>query len=442
MQHITAVLVMIVGIAGHADAAETVPPATTLTPSSNPQVKRGCDLLLSNEVTQATAILRPLVNASPTDMTARACYATALSLSEYHEQARQQMSIVLSWKPAWVDGYVVRAVSAGEMGAAHQATHDLEVARQLDPKDRIKAIGTASRRIEKALAAAPKESASKLHAELLKAARDGLAMDQLADRAVKLLNVSNAERRLGDEVYSGTRRELAWALLAHPKDPDRLAAVGRFILDEIDVRGDSVEPTRYMIHYRQQDKVLKEIELQQAKQMFNEALALKPDHVPSLAGLARMEIRQDLWGNAERYLRRAIATGTSDRDVLKLMRDVMRAAAAQRVAASISLRMTRHWEEKIGNTLYEYTEIPSAAALAKANNYDAQAANLLGTARDYIRRALTTLANDAASHDFIGVMAFAAKDWEVAAKAWEKAVKLDPGTRHYHYSLANAYSEL
>ena len=38
----------------------------------------------------------------------------------------------------------------------------------------------------------------------------------------------------------------------------------------------------------------------------------------------------DLWGNAERYLRRAIATGTSDRDVLKLMRDVMHAAAAQR----------------------------------------------------------------------------------------------------------------
>ena len=426
MRRITGVLAMIVTMAGYAGAAETVPPATTLNPSSNPQVKRGCDLLLSNEVTQAVAILRPLVDASPTDMTARACYATALSMLDYHEQARQQMSIVLSWKPAWVDGYVVRAVSAGEMGAAHQAKHDLELARQLDPKDSIKAIGTASQRIEKALAAVPKESASKLHAELLKA--DGLAMDELADRAVKLLTASNAERRLGDEVYSETRRELAWALLAHPKDPDRLAAVGRFILDEVDVRGDSVQPTRYIINYRQQDKVLKEAELQEAKHMFTGALAIKPDHVSSLAGLARMEIRQDMWANAERYLRRAIATGTSDREVLKLMRDVMRAAAAQRVAASISLRMTRHWEEKIGNTVYEYTEIPSAAALAKANNYDAQAANLLGTARDYIRRALTTLANDAASHDFVGSMAFAAKDWEVAAKAWEKAVKLDPST--------------
>ena len=442
MRHITAILALFVSIASHAGAAEPVPPATTLNPSSNPQVKRGCDLVLASELTQALAILRPLVDASPTDMTARACYATALSMSDSHEQARQQMSIVLSWKPAWVDGYVVRAVSAAEMGAARQATHDLELARQIDPKDRSKAIETASRRIDKALAAAPKERASKLHADLLKTARDGLSMDQLTDRAVKLLTASNTERLLGDESYSDTRRELAWALLAQPKDPDRLAAVGRFILEEVDVRGDSVEPTRYVIDYRQQGKALKDAELQQAKQMFNEALAIKPDHVPSLAGLARMEIRQDMWANAERYLRRAIATGTSDRDVLKLMRDVMRAAAAQRVAASISLRMTRHWEEKIGNTVYEYTETPTAAGLAKANNYDAQAAKLLGTARDYIRRALTTLANDAASHDFVGSMAFAAKDWEVAAKSWEKAVKLDPSTRHYHYSLANAYSEL
>ena len=51
--------------------------------------------------------------------------------------------------------------------------------------------------------------------------------------------------------------------------------------------------------------------------------------------------------NAERYLRRAIATGTTDREVLKLMRDVMRAAAAQRLAAAMSLLMTRRWEEKI-----------------------------------------------------------------------------------------------
>ena len=50
MRHITAVLATILSIAGHAGAAEIVPTATILNPSSNPQVKRGCDLLLSNEV--------------------------------------------------------------------------------------------------------------------------------------------------------------------------------------------------------------------------------------------------------------------------------------------------------------------------------------------------------------------------------------------------------
>ena len=40
-------------------------------------------------------------------------------------------------------------------------------------------------------------------------------------------------------------------------------------------------------------------------------------------------------------------------------------------------------------------------------------------------------------------MAFAAKDYRSGGlSSWEKAVTLDPNTRHYHYSLANAYSEL
>ena len=442
MLHITAILAMIVvGIAGHAGAAEIVPPATTLNPASDSQAKRGCDLALKHEFTQAYAALQPIVDTSATDMTARACYAIAMSGMGLHEQARQEMSIVLSWKPSFVEGYVVRAVSAAEMGAARQAQHDLEIARQLDPQAKFKVIGNSQQRIETALGTVPKEPASQLHADLLKSARVGKSVDQLVETAVKLLKASNSERRLGDETYSETKRQLMWAAGTHPKDTDRLTAVGRFLIDEIDARGDSVEPTRYIISYRQQGKSLKEAELQQARQIFNQALTLNSNHVPSLAGLARMEIRVDMWANAERYLRRAIATGTTDREVLKLMRDVMRAAAAQRLAAAMSLLMTRRWEEKYGNVVYEYVARPSPADLAKANNYDAQAGNLYGIAAGYIRKALTTLSNDAASHDFVGSMAFAAKDYPAAAKSWEKAVKLDPATRHYHYSLANAYSE-
>lgn len=437
-----AIIVGIVGIAGHAGAAEPIPPAAALNPSNNLQVKRGCDLALARDFTQAYGILHPLVEASPTDVTARACYAIVLSGLGLHEQARQQMSIVLSWKPSFVEGYVTRAVSAAEMGATRQAKHDLDIARQLDPQDRLKAIGSSRQRIETALAAVPKEPAAQLHTDLLKAAHAGKPMDQLVEKAVKLLKATNAERRLGDETYSEAKRQLMWAVGAHPKDADRVAAVGRVLVDEIDVRGDSVEPTRYMTYYRQQGKALKEAELEQARQVFNQALALNPNHVPSLAGLARMEIRVDMWANAEKYLRRAIATGTTDREVLKLMSDVMRAAAAQRLAAAMSLLMTRRWEEKYGNIVYEYVQRPSPEDLAKAHNYDAQASNLYGIAGGYIKKALATLSNDAASHDFVGSMAFAAKDWAVAAKSWEMAVKLDPSTRHYHYSLSNAYSRL
>jgi tetratricopeptide (TPR) repeat protein len=426
--------------AAKAWASDPLPPPTTLNPAGNSQAKRGCDLVMKQEFTQAYAALQPIVDASPTDVTARACYAIAMSAMGLHEQARQEMSIVLSWKPSFVEGYVRRALSAAEMGASRQARHDLAIARQLDPQDTLKAIGKSQQQIDQALGLIPKEPAAQLHAGLLRAAREGKPLDQLVETAVKVLKASNAERRLGDETFSEVKRQLMWAAGAHPKDANRLSAVGKFLLDEIDVRGDSVEPTRYMVYYRQQGKKLQEFELNQARQVFNQALTLQPDHVPSLAGLARMEIRHDMWANAEKYLRRAIATGTTDREVLKLMSDVMRAAAAQRLAAAMSLLMTRHWEEKLGNTVYEYTQYPSAADLAKANNYDAQAGNLYRIASGYIKKALTTLSNDAASHDFVGSMAYAAKDFPVAAKSWEKAVKLDPVTREYHYSLANAYS--
>lgn len=418
------------------------PPATSLAPSNSRDVTHGCELARSGEAEQALSLLGPIVDFTSTEMTARACYATALSLAGDYERARQQVSVVLSWNPAWPDGYVVRAVSAAEMGSVHQASQDLELARRLDPQDHTKSIAPAAARIEKALSSAPTERADRLYGDLLQDARKGLPMDQLAGQASALLKASNRERRLGDERYAEARRELTWALMAQPRNADRLAALGQFLLDEVDVRGDSVEPTQSTIPYRQQDKSLKAAELREARRLFNDALAVKPDHVPSLIGLARMEARESLWANAERYLRRALATGGMDRDVLKLMRDVMRAAAAQRAAGSVSLRMSYHWEDKLGNTLYEYTAMPSAEDLAKANDYDAQAARLLVTAKDYIRRALNTLSDDAAGHDFVGSMAFAAKDWKAAARAWEKAVRFDPATRQYRYSLANAYSEL
>jgi tetratricopeptide (TPR) repeat protein len=441
MRHTLITLAVSLVLSGPAGAIDPTPPATTLNLAGEGQAKRGCDLALKHEYTQAYAVLQRIVDRSTTDMAARACYAIAMSGMGLHEQARQEMSIVLSWKPSFVEGYVVRAISAAEMGATRQAKHDLDIARQLDPQDTLKAIGNFQQRIDTVLGLVPKEPAVQLHAELLKAAREGKAIDQLSEIAVKLLKASNAERRLGDETYSETKRQLMWAAGAHPKDADRLAAVGRFLVDEIDARGDSVEPTRFMIYYRQQGKALKEAELKQARQIFNQALTLIPHHVPSLAGLARMEITVDMWANAERYLRRAIATGTTDREVLKLMSDVMRAAAAQRLAAAIPLLMTRQWDEKYGNMIYSYVRRPSAEDLAKAHNYDVQAGNLYGIASGYIKKALTTLSNDAASHDFVGSMAYAAKDYPVAAKSWEKAVKLDPVTRHYHYSLANAYSK-
>ena len=130
MRHILVAFVVLVSVAGPGYASDPIPPATTLNPADNSEAKRGCDLARAREFSQAYAILHPLVDSTPTDVTARACYATVLSGLGLHEQARQQMSIVLSWKPSFVEGYVTRAVSAAEMGATRQAKHDLDIARQ------------------------------------------------------------------------------------------------------------------------------------------------------------------------------------------------------------------------------------------------------------------------------------------------------------------------
>jgi tetratricopeptide (TPR) repeat protein len=396
----------------------------------------------SDEAEEAVKVLRPLVDLSPLDMQARACFARALARTGDHEEARRQVSVVLTWNSAWVEGYVLRAASAAEMGSVSRAMEDLELARILDPEDRNKQLVPATERIERRLAKQAEETATKPRASLLAAAHTDIGLEQLARLATDLLRASNRERRLGDETYSDRRRTLEWARIVDPNDPDRSATLGHFLLDEVDVAGESVEPTGYVDRDRLQEKALKEAELREARRLFHHALELKPEHGSSLIGLARLEVRDRMWNHAEQYLRRALATGTHGRTVLQFLREVMQPATAQRSATVATLRMTFRWEEALENTLYEYSQEPSATQLGNVDDYDAQAARLHRVAQAYVGRALKTLSNDPASHDFVGAMAYAARDWTAAARAWEKAVHMAPDVPSYHQSLARASWQL
>jgi len=449
MQHIRALpRLCLVGFVIIAAAVETLggearpPPAIKLDGSGNARLAPAMQMINQGDYARACADLDAVVEAAPTDAHARVWYAIALLGAERREQARQQASIAICWKPGLVQAYTVRAIAAARMGSVARARDDLKIVRQLDPGDAVQLRGATEKRVEELLRSLPEATAVALHAALLKAARDGESLTQLIGRAADLLKSSNAMRLYGDESYSERCRQLIWSLTHEPKSPDRIAACANFLLDEIELRSDPVESAQHPTYYRLQGAALRDAELDLARRMLVSARTLDPSHVPTLAGLARIEFRAQLWANAEKYLRQAIATGKADRQVLWMMRDIMQVAAAQNIVESIKLRTVRRWDEKFGNYVYEYASYPTAAELARADAHDANASNLLYQSRDYLRRAIQTLSDDAASHDFVACMAFRVKDWAAARLSWEKAVKLDPAERAYRYSLSNAYSRL
>lgn len=418
------------------------PPAVALEAPASAQLAAAVQLIREREFFRACDDLDALVAASPADANVRVYYAIALLGAERREQAREQATIAIGWKPGLAQAYTVRAIAAAGMGSADRARDDLRIARRLDPKDALDIRAAAEKRVEELLQSIPSKPPADWLAALLKASREGEALPQLVDRAAQVLKASNAKRRFGGEVYTEQCRRLLWALIQDPRNPNRIAACASFLLDELEPRSDWVESAQHPTYYRQQTKALRDAELALARKMLVSALALDPLHAPSLAGLARIEFRAQMWANAERYLRQAIATGEADRHVLYMMRDIMQIAAGQNMARSIQIRTVRRWEETVGNYVYEYQSAPTAAGLAAAEAFEANASNLLYQSREYLRRAIQTLASDAASHDFVGEMAFRVNDWEAARVAWEKAAKLDPDARAYRYSLSNAYSKL
>ena len=257
-----------------------------------------------------------------------------------------------------------------------------------------------------------------------------------------LLKVSNAKRLRGNETYSDRRRQLSWYLAESPKDADRLAKYGRFILEELVVDSHWIESRGYLYSYRLQGKTLRQTEVNTAKQYFQQALKSDPHHVLALVGLARIAFDDRRYGDAERYLKRAMSGGKPDAEVLYMMRNVSAIASGQQSAHSIGLRVVEHWTEKYGNKVYEYTRYPSQAELAQARRHDAHATRLLYLSKDYRNKVLAMRSDDARTHDYIGTLAFEMKDYQAVKKAYQRAIELDPENMDYHTALANAYARL
>jgi Tfp pilus assembly protein PilF len=371
-------------------------------------------------------------------------YYHAASLIQQHrlEQGRQEISTVLCWKPALVEGYCQRAIAAGRMGDLSQAERDLRFAGQLDPKDARHARAPAEKIVAECTGQQPGASAAKLYQSLKEGAQAREPFERLVGRAQELRLAVHAHALSGDEVYQEQRRELAWALEAEPHNPDRMAALGKYLLDEADVRGECVEPNGQWVRYRRQWPGLQERELNYARELFNSARKINPKHIPSLIGLAALEIRNLQYANAETILRQALQIRQDVPEMLELMSRVMQEAADQRSAKSADLRQVKTWTEYGYNVIWHYTRYPSLAELDRADQYDKQAGQLVAFSKQYFQRALKACAGTAQGFYYQGVMDLNDGNIDAARQAVEQAARLAPDDRRFHYSLANIYAKL
>lgn len=400
---------------------------------------RGLQHRRSRNYAAAIADLAEYVGRHPDDWVARWNYAAALTGGTNYARARRELSLVLCEQPALFEGYCQRAIAAARMNNFTRAREDLAIARKLDPRNR-EWLTSVEKVIAENQAVMPRESPERLLNLLLNAAREGESDEELAKAATKLVRAANAERRHGDETYQDRLRRLQWAALADPKDPAKLAALGQFLCDELEVRGEYVDPGRNTMPYRVQTLAMRKKELELARGCFQRALQLDSSHVPSLMGMAQIKFDENLFADAEKYVRSALAVKRDDPVILDMMSRLMKVAAEQQLARAMSAASTYSWDEPMGNGwVRRWTRYGDAVA---AGRFENSAMGLLEQANEYLRRALAAARDTPESLDFIGTRAVMQGDFELMRKSYERAVQKVPDKIEYRYALANAYASL
>lgn len=403
---------------------------------------RGVQRFKAGQAASAEEDLAAAIESNPDDLTLGYYHAAALIQLNRVEQGRREMSAVLCWQPALPEGYCQRAMAAAKMGDLTRAESDLQLAALLDAKDARQGQAAAKKVVAECKRATPAVTPATASEELLAAARSQEPFAQLADKAERLVRAANDHRVHGDEVYQERRRQLSWALATDAHNPDKLAALGRFLLDEADVSGECVEPNGQWVSYRAQSARQQSNELHYARELIGSALKISPKHVSGLIGQAALEMRSFQWANAENLLRQAMQWRQDDPEILALMSRIMQVAADQRSAKAAELREVKTWTEYGYNVTWYYSHYPSLAERERADEYERKAAELIASSKQYFRKALQACAGTALGFYYEGTLAWSEQNLEAARKAFEQAAKLAPADRRIQHDLANLYAKL
>ena len=359
--------------------------------------------------------------------------------------ARREFTIALTGRTDFVAAYLGRAQAAARMGDAQRARGDLQIAMALDRGAAQKTQAVIDAELGRHAAAAPIEAQL---AELDRAARAGDAPDRLVDLATRVHAAAGPKRLRYDEQYQDRLRTLEADVRSHPRDPARLVALARYLTDEADLRGESVEPRRGLVPYRWQASHV--AELTRAIAHLDAALAQDPRHVRALMQKAVVLARLQRDAEAEPFADRALALAPQDPEALALYafykgrraNDLNAQAAALRTDRCSSSMRTEHRHDGVWEITTRTCTPPSAADLERARQLDLQAAELRQRSRAAMQRAIDATRGTYQGYLLQSEAALWSGQRPQAVQALKQAIQLEPANPRAHEDLLRLYERM
>lgn len=351
-------------------------------------------LMHANQLRAARDILKIARSAYPQDADMAASAGDLWRLAGRPVTARRDYTIALTMNTAYADAYAGRAEVAAIMGDARRARADLSQAKLYGSAE----LAGVKQRIERALARKDeKKDPSALLAELDKAASGGATIEALLPLSQRLHRSAAQSDRQYSELYQDQLREHEDAVRRNPKNIDAWVALAQYLVDEVDVRGEEVEPRRGLVPFRWQYS--SESELNRALYAVNQALLLDNRNIGGLVTKAYVLDGLGQRDQAEQLLMSAIKiVGPNDARAVRLLAEYRSRQVGQLLASAMALRMptystskhTEHRYDGVWEITTTYRHDPSTEDLRNADDLERKAAALMREAKLTMEAAIRT----------------------------------------------------
>lgn len=287
------------------------------------------------------------------------------------QSARDEYTRVLIKRPQDAASYLGRARATANMGSMARANRDLEIAESIDPRATEAYRKTIADQLARGTASVPSESAKDLLIALKQSAADTSApMSAVIEKAERLVRASAAVRFVRGESYTEELQRLDAAATADPRNADKQAAVGEFLINPLTTKQATLEGKTGIAKIPTGDT-----DVIRAQPYLDKALAINPNHIIAMTNKALSAISTREPKVAIQWAEKALAL-SNNLDLSRIYMDYYTNVATDMNVQARNLRTPKISYETRGGIEYRVTTHPSPADLARADELDRQADQL------------------------------------------------------------------